>query len=464
MKKRLVYIGIAFLVSFIAMVMLSLYSMERFANLTTYSQLVTHSHQVIDKLYRTDGFLKDMDRAERGYILTRDTMYKRFVNNSIDSLMPTLNSLQDLVKDNPAQQNNLALVKGNVALRVGYARRNMEFADSARSSDPSSYYFDGRKTMLENSRKMREMHQIENKLMADRFEKQQFYQKLTTNTLRSLLFIFCVITLILFAIMIKEFRSRISFQEELQAKVIDLKRSHNELQEIAYAASHDLQEPLRKIQVFSNMMLYQKNDNLTSENKETLRRISSSANRMQLLITDLRNLTSLTNTEEAKTTTDMNRMLQYLLIDIDERVRERAATITVQQLPVINGYDNQLKILFSALLDNALKFVRDGVAPIITVSCERMNGHELSDINPNLLHKRFYRISFSDNGIGFDNKFISKIFMIFQRLHNQQSDYEGKGIGLAVCQRIMANHEGYIIAHGEPGMGATFKLFFPENG
>jgi light-regulated signal transduction histidine kinase (bacteriophytochrome) len=90
-----------------------------------------------------------------------------------------------------------------------------------------------------------------------------------------------------------------------------------------------------------------------------------------------------------------------------------------------------------------------------------INGYELSEVNPALLHKNFYRITCSDNGIGFDNQFITKIFKIFQRLHNEESEYSGKGIGLAICQRIMANHEGYMIAHGQPNMGAKFKLFFP---
>ena len=123
-----------------------------------------------------------------------------------------------------------------------------------------------------------------------------------------------------------------------------------------------------------------------------------------------------------------------------------------------------MKILFTALLDNSLKFTREGVKPVIGLSCEIITGHELSEINPNLLHKKFYRITVSDNGIGFDNKFMDKIFQVFQRLHPQQSEYDGKGIGLAICQRIMANHEGYILGHGAPDMGAKFKLFFPVEG
>ncbi len=315
--------------------------------------------------------------------------------------------------------------------------------------------------MLECSRQLRAMRLSENKLLAERSRGQQFYQALTTSTLKYLLVIFCIITLILFSIMIKELRERIRYQEELQAKVIDLRRSHNELQEIAFAASHDLQEPLRKIQVFSNMLLYKNVDGLKDENRVTLERINTSANRMQVLISDLNALTSLTKIDGAKESVDLGVVCQYILFDLEEQVKEMGANVEVYALPVIKGYRNQLTILFRALLDNSLKFTREGIKPVITISYEIINGHELEEINPNLMNRKFYRIICSDNGIGFDNQFISKIFQIFQRLHPQQSKYDGKGIGLAICQRIMANHEGYIMAHGQPQMGAKFKLFFP---
>lgn len=315
--------------------------------------------------------------------------------------------------------------------------------------------------MMECSRRLSDMRIVENKLLFERFNSERFYQKLTNETLKYLLIIFCLITLILFGVMIKELRSRMLFQEELQAKVIDLKRSHSELQEIAYVASHDLQEPLRKIHVFSNMLLLRKADSMDKDYKETLSRINNFADRMQILITDLMSLTNLANTDEHKTPVDLNRIMQTIMIEMNEKIKEKEAAIEFQSLPIIDGYDSQLKILFSALLDNSLKFTREGVKPVITISAEIMNGYELSDVNPNLLHKEFYRITCSDNGIGFDNKFINKIFRIFQRLHTPDSEYEGKGIGLAICQRIMANHEGYLTAYGAPNMGAQFKLFFP---
>ncbi len=459
MKKRLLIIITAFCVSFFSMIALSLFSMQRFTTFTTYAELVHHTNFVISKVYGTELSLRDIDRSERGYMLTHDTMYLRFFNNAVDSINSSVNTIEREM-NNPRQQNNIKLLKASVVVRIAAARENIAYVDTSNSSTPSKYYFDSRQMMLDCSKILRTIHKGETELLDERSKQADFYQELTDSTLKYLLVIFCIITLILFSVMIKELRGRMIFQEELQAKVIDLKRSHSELQEIAYAASHDLQEPLRKIQVFSNMMLY-KTSQVDEESRATLTRISNSANRMQLLINDLLSLTNLTNIDEEKTQQDLNRLVQYLLIDIDDKIKEKGATVQVQELPVVKGYDTQLKILFRALLDNALKFTRDRVKPIITISCDIMNGHELQELNPNLLNRKFYRITCSDNGIGFDNQFMTKMFRIFQQLHNKESEYEGKGIGLAICQRIMANHEGYIIAHGEPGMGAKFKLFFP---
>jgi signal transduction histidine kinase len=461
MKKRLFVIVAAFSISFVLMVALSLFSMGRFTTFTAYSDQVDHTNSVIKRILRAEIYLRDIDRTERGYMVTRDTMYLRFLNNSIDSIYSVIAEMGRITKDNPQQGNNLTLIKSSMAIRIAAARQNVMYVDTANTSMPSQYYFDSRKLMLECSHRLNDMLGVENKLLKERFEYEQFYQKLTTSTLIYLLVIFCVVTLVLFAIMIKELRSRMLYQQELQAKVIDLKRSHGELKEIAYAASHDLQEPLRKIQVFSNMLQYKKADQMDEDSQLTLKRINNSANRMQLLISDLMSLTSLIKIDEQRKPVDLNKLFQFLLIDADDKIQEKHASIDVQSLPVLHGYEHQLKILFQALVDNALKFSRPGAKPVIVISCEIANGMELLDINPNLQHKKFYRIICSDNGIGFDNQFIAKMFRIFQRLHNEDSEYEGKGIGLAICQRIMANHEGYMIADGKPDQGAQFKMFFP---
>ena len=461
MKKRLLIIILAFSISFVSMVALSLFSMERFTTFKMYSDAVDHTNSVIINMRAAEVSLRDIGLTERGYMITHDTMYLRNLNNAVDSLNKIVSLLGKTTEDNPEQQRNIALLKATIAIRIAAVRTNIEYTDTSTSSTPSKYYFDSRQQMIECSHILRSMRAAENKLLTSRSDNQRFYEALTTSTLKYLLVIFCFITLFLFAIMIKELRGRMLFQEELQTKVIDLRRSHNELQEIAFAASHDLQEPLRKIQVFSNMYLYKNNGNINDEYKTTLDRINNSASRMQSLISDLTSLTSLTNTDEMKELTDLDKILEFLFLELADIIKEKGARVAVQPLPFINGYQKQLKILLKALLENSLKFTREGVTPLINITFESISGHELTDINPNLANKKFYRITFSDNGIGFDNQYINKMFQIFQRLHPQQSEYEGKGIGLAICQRIMANHEGYIIGHGIPEMGAKFKLFFP---
>jgi signal transduction histidine kinase len=461
MKKRLLFIVIAFSVSFVLMVSLSLFSIERFITYISYSDKVAHTNKVIAALYKTEVALKDLDRAERGYILTHDTAYLRFVNISVDSMRPALQQVETLLSQDLEQDKNIALLKSNVALRVNYSRADIAYVDSSTSSALSSYYFDGRKTMRETILKLRAMHRTENELLDERFRNQKIYQKLTSTTLKYLIAIFCIVTFFLFIFMIREFRQRVKYQDELQARVNDLRRSHNELQEIAYAASHDLQEPLRKIQVFSNMLLYRTKSTTAESGEELVSRITDSAERMQVLITDLMSLTSLTNIDEEKKDVDLGDVLQHLLTDMNAQIRSKNADVSVGQLPIVCGYKNQLFVLFKALLDNALKFSREGVKPEIKIFCEETDGQELADTDPLLAGKRFYRVVVRDNGIGFENKFITKMFKIFQQLHTEQSGYGGKGIGLAICQRVMVNHEGYMVANGVPGEGAAFKLYFP---
>ena len=154
-------------------------------------------------------------------------------------------------------------------------------------------------------------------------------------------------------------------------------------------------------------------------------------------------------------------VLEYASTQLAQSIKERSAAMEVDQLPELKAFENQLRILFGALLDNSLKFSREGYDPIIKVTYTRTQGRDLKGIDAALVGKPFHCIIVEDNGIGFDNKYIDNIFRIFRRLHTSQSEYEGKGIGLAICQRIMTNHEGYIIGAGIPGDGAMFKLYFP---
>jgi len=461
MKKRLRLIIILFSISFVVMAGLSFFSVDKFSSLINYSTLVDHSNKVIQELYKVEGVSKDLDRAERGYMLTHDTMYQRLLYTSIHRLNPLIDSLRLLTKDNTSEQNNLILIKSAIALRLNNIRDNMAYMDTAKTSFISPYYYHGRESMKECMSALNTMYNEESLLLGERVENKIIYQKITSSTLRYILLFFCTITIILFILMIRELKRRVAFQDELNNKLTDLERSHSELEQIAYAASHDLQEPLRKIQVFINRLLYLKKEHIDEESRDTMMRITAAAVRMQDLIEDLVNLTSLTQQQTERQAVDLNKILKHALSELSEKSEQKNAIINQEVLPTITGYPNQLQILFKALLDNSLKFTREDVQPIISVRSDIVSGEELTDINPKHSEQKFYRITISDNGIGFDNKFTHKMFQIFQRLHNQHSEFHGKGVGLALSQRVMANHNGHILAYGHSDVGATFKLFFP---
>ncbi len=462
MRKRLTIILIAFCISFVSMIALSLFSIGRFTTFTDYLNDVSHSNDVIRALYKTEVYFKDIDRWERGYMVAADTGYVRVINNTTDSLLQMLDSVEHLVSDNPVHARNMLDLRDEIQHRVLSSKDNLHYTDTVKNKQASPYYFEGRKHTIQVNRLLRVMHALENDLLVERMNKQVFYQQQTSSTIKTLLLIFCLVTLILFALLVKLMRSGMLYQETLQAKIIDLKRSHSELQDIAYLISHDLQEPLRKIQVFSNMLLVKKsNAGMDEDSRATLERIHGSANRMQSLIADLERLTNLTRTDEQKKSTDLNVLMDKLMTEMGLALKEKEAVVRVEQLPVIKVYESQVNALFRALVDNALKFAMEDRKPEIYISYKLTGAPELTEDTRSIPNQQFHCISISDNGIGFDNIYISNIFKIFKRLHAGQSRYGGKGIGLAICQRIMANHEGYIVGEGTQDKGATFKLYFP---
>ncbi len=461
MKKRLIFIAVAFSISLMMMAALSMFSVERLNTYIRYSDSMDHSGFVIERIYDLEKAIRDIDRTERGYMLTEDTLYLRGMKKALDTIPVDIAALRELCVDNIEMIKDIDSFSYSYSGRVKALKENIAYVDTSRSTNLSQRYYDSRALMITCSKLLRTMHEAEISLKQQRFLEEQRYEKLTRNSIVWLLFVFCVVTLFLFTLLIKELRGRMQYQEELQAKVQDLKRSHSELQEIAYVASHDLQEPLRKIQIFSDLLIYKRIEEEDSELNNNLHRIHKSAGRMQSLIGDLLSLTSLTKIDENKKEVNLNQMMHYILLDLEFKIESKNALITTSKLPVISGYENQLKILFTALIDNSLKFCKGDVRCEIKITYSITNGRELLELNSKLKNKKFYKIVISDNGIGFDKQFIFKMFQVFQRLHHDESGYEGKGIGLAICQRIITNHDGYILADGGPGTGAEFMLYFP---
>jgi len=461
MKKRLRLIFIAFCVSFAIMAALSLFALKQFSGLIENSEEVDDTYNLISKLYELSNLTKEVDIRELGYTITRDSTYRKEMEDHMAAMIAAATDLKDFTKKDEDQKRLLLQLRAILISKRDLTRANLTYIDTSKTNQPSPFYHQGRENRLEAESYMDRMRTKAIDALAHRAEVKIYYQEVTFSTIRYLLSVFAFITLVLFFFMIRELKQRMKYQDELQIKIADLKRSHAELEQIAYAVSHDLQEPLRKIQIFSNRLLYVKKDTIDAESKNTLERINSSATRMHDLIDDLMNLTSLVK-EEHMDEVDLNETLKLVISDLDERIDEKHAEIHTEALPLVTGHHRQLQLLLRSLIDNSLKFSFEGRAPRISIRYDRVNGAELHEYGIITSgEKQFCRVTIADNGIGFEDKFIKKMFQIFQSLHNKQSEYSGKGIGLAICQRVMVNHGGYIIAHGRPNVGATFKLYFP---
>lgn len=247
--------------------------------------------------------------------------------------------------------------------------------------------------------------------------------------------------------------------KELEQKNSELEQMNKELQSFAYISSHDLQEPLRKIQTFSTFLLKSEHDNLTDRGKEHFRRMQLAAERMQLLIDDLLAYSRTSNAEKKFEQTEFSKIVEDVKDDLNEEIVRKKATIEVTENCTVDVIPFQFRQLLQNLIANALKFVAPGRAPHITISCKREKGaalkHEALRSGNDYLHIRV-----ADNGIGFEQEYSNKIFELFQRLHGR-SEYPGTGIGLAIVKKIVENHNGIITAYGVPGEGATFDIYIP---
>ena len=244
--------------------------------------------------------------------------------------------------------------------------------------------------------------------------------------------------------------------KELVDKNSELETTNHELQQFAWVVSHDLKEPLRKIQTFSHLI----KDKYLSGNDEAIsylnRSISSSA-RMSRLISDLLDYSRLSVTAYFQPT-DLNALVDELLADFDETIREKKANIRKDTLPVVETIPSQIRQVFQNLISNALKFSRPDVPPAIDIRCEITEEKDLSSAAST--EGPYCRIIIADNGIGFDEKFLDRIFVIFQRLNNINA-YEGTGIGLAIAKKIMDKHNGLISARSTENQGSEFILILP---
>lgn len=247
---------------------------------------------------------------------------------------------------------------------------------------------------------------------------------------------------------------------QLLENIASLESANKDLDRFAFMASHDLQEPLRKIRMFSDRLALRYKNLLDEDGKTNIHRIQKAAERMQALITDILTFSKLSIDKPAFVETDLNMLISEMLIEMDEDLHEKKAQVIVDRLPTLHVNPSLMKPLFHNLIGNALKYRKKGVEPRVRITSdvsEPSNGRTGKDPN-----EKYCRIFVEDNGIGFEQKYAEEIFGMFKRLHHN-TEFEGTGIGLALCKKIVEQHKGYISARSKVNEGSTFIVSFPIN-
>lgn len=237
-------------------------------------------------------------------------------------------------------------------------------------------------------------------------------------------------------------------QQTLEKYIEELNRSNAELQQFAFVASHDLQEPVRKVIFYSDFLMNRFSDSFQGHAGDYLKGIQRSAQRMRVLIKDLLVFSQIKKEQIKFTSVDLNNVIEEAIQNFELLIAEKGARIEVGQLPTIGSDGRMMRQLFENMISNSLKYAKQDEAPVIKINCHRKSDG--------------FELSFQDNGIGFDEKYLPQMFVLFQRLHNR-SQYEGTGLGLAICKKIVDIHSGTIWANSKEGEGATFYVSLPIN-
>ena len=266
----------------------------------------------------------------------------------------------------------------------------------------------------------------------------------------------------------KEIEERIQVQEKivlLNRQLMDnntiLRNANEELDRFAFVASHDLQEPLRKIRIFSDRVLTLFEASKYDEVQFNLDKIIRSSKRMQQLINDLLKYSRHANDSAGFEQTDFNVIIKEVLSDLDYEIQQKSARVVTDQLPTTWAIPTQIRQLFQNIISNALKFGKRDHSPQIEIGYDVVPGTEIAGLADQNKQEQYYRIHCKDNGIGFDEKYADDIFMVFKRLHSY-SEFEGTGIGLSICKKIVERHGGYIHVKSRVNEGSTFTITLPQ--
>ncbi len=428
-------------------------------------QWVTHTHQVIEKLDAVQGNITDAETGQRGYLLTGEQPYLDPYKSALDHVHENLRELRELTSDNPVRQRALDLLNPVIAQKLRELQERIDERNRTGLAAAIEGVREGSgiQDMQEIRLRIAQMRAEESGLLSRRMQDSEASARMTRAVIvigdaLGLLFL-CLAGIVVRGEIEQRRRAEESVRElnaglerrvaertsELAERAQDLTRSNSELQQFAYVASHDLQEPLRMVASFTQLLAKRYREKLDDDARDFINYAVDGATRMQTLISDLLTYSRVGTQGKALEPTSCDEVLDRVLRNLKFAIEESGAKVTREPLPVVMADAQQLGQLFQNLISNAIKFHGDAPSRV-GISAESSGNN--------------WTISVRDNGIGISPDHADRIFIIFQRLHTR-TEYSGTGIGLAVCKKVAERHGGRIWVESAPEGGAVFRFTIP---
>lgn len=446
MSKNKTLIFIAFIVSLVILLFFSLLFYQRTNTFDKHIDSIAHSSEILLELEKINGFWMESSRSIRNYlILGNSELLEPYYESKLD-LNQHIDTLGFLIRGNQKQEKLMYEIRKLAKIRF-------KIIDSfllAPNLHQNKIEFLGKieNVAIQFRTKYIQMREDEEIVLNNRQQVKTNFENITPLFLLSAFIFTMTVFIISFWQLIHNMNKRIKIEEELQQKLIILNQANEELENLTIVTSHHIQEPTRKIRNFSSMMQSSFSGHINDDAKILLQRIEQNASHLQNLFINLVYYSNVIRSSCNKELTDINMILDKSKNNLEEIILKSGATVHYNQLPSIIGIRSQIQLLFDELIRNAIQFASKKRIPEIYIR------HHYDTKN------RILSITVEDNGIGFPNEYASRIFKLFEQLNPFNTD--GKGIGLTMCSRIMANHGGNIFAEGYPDKGSCFTLRFNQ--
>lgn len=439
--------------------------------LTENSGRISHTLHVLNLIEELKVNLFKAESSQRGYLITDNEKYSAPFNKSIDRLQYLLNTLSNTTTEIPGQKERFSELYGAISEKIDEMSKTIAYVEQDRDSSATRLVKSDRGHELSliildivDEMEAAERTLLTNRRSQEQLQKENFVWRLiVTNIVGLILSLATFYAVFRHSNRIQRLNEQIQQQNtDLESKVIErtsvlqhyaeeLERSNKELEDFAFVASHDLQEPLRKIRAFGDRLVAKFSSDLGEQGQDYIRRMQAASARMSQLIEDLLAFSRVTTQQKPFATVDLNTVVDDVIQDLEHAIMDRQGVIDIGALPTIEGDESQLRQVFANLISNSLKFTEAGVKPRINIKAENLVNDSQEEIAA---------ITITDNGIGFDEQYKERIFNLFQRLHGK-GEYPGTGIGLALCKKIINRHSGDISVKSQLGVGTEFTLQLP---